>query len=31
MLEYRVHKEKKDSSRFAKEMSQTFKTLHGLV
>jgi len=31
MLEYRLHKEKTDSSRFAKEMSQTFKTLHGLV
>jgi len=31
MLNYRLHKEKTDSSRFAKEMSQTFKTLHGLV
>ena len=28
---YRVHKERKDSTRWAKSMSQTFKTLHGLV
>ncbi|KAG4076151.1 hypothetical protein HA402_011497 [Bradysia odoriphaga] len=31
ILEYNVHKERKDSTRFAKGMSQTFKTLHGLV
>ncbi|CAG2108074.1 unnamed protein product [Medioppia subpectinata] len=31
LLEYNVHKERKDSTRFAKGMSTTFKTLHGLV
>lgn len=31
LLDYNVHKEKSDSTRFAKGMSQTFKTLHGLV
>ena len=31
LLEYNIHKERKDSSRFAKGMSQTFQTLHGLV
>ncbi|XP_050593475.1 protein canopy homolog 3-like [Bombus affinis] len=31
MLEYNIHKEREDSTRFAKGMSQTFKTLHGLV
>lgn len=31
VLDYNVHKERKDSTRFAKGMSQTFKTLHGLV
>ncbi|XP_012271795.1 protein canopy homolog 3 [Orussus abietinus] len=31
ILEYNIHKEREDSSRFAKGMSQTFKTLHGLV
>ncbi|XP_067634836.1 protein canopy 4 [Eurosta solidaginis] len=31
VLEYNLHKERKDSTRFAKGMSQTFKTLHGLV
>ncbi|XP_034841389.1 protein canopy 4 [Maniola hyperantus] len=31
ILEYNIHKERQDSSRFAKGMSQTFKTLHGLV
>lgn len=31
VLEYNVHKERKDSTRFAKGMSQTFQTLHGLV
>lgn len=31
VLEYNIHKERKDSTRFAKGMSQTFKTLHGLV
>ncbi|KAL7638641.1 UNVERIFIED_CONTAM: hypothetical protein RMT77_011213 [Armadillidium vulgare] len=31
MSDYRVHKERKDSTRWAKSMSQTFKTLHGLV
>ncbi|XP_068248402.1 protein canopy 4 [Palaemon carinicauda] len=31
MLDYRIHKERKDSTRFAKKMSQTFQTLHGLV
>lgn len=31
ILDYRMHKERTDTSRFSKEMSQTFKTLHGLV
>ncbi|CAG4921694.1 unnamed protein product [Colias eurytheme] len=31
ILEYNIHKERDDSTRFAKGMSQTFKTLHGLV
>lgn len=31
VLEYNLHKERKGSTRFAKGMSQTFKTLHGLV
>lgn len=31
VLEYNIHKERKDSTRFAKGMSQTFQTLHGLV
>ncbi|XP_053203280.1 protein canopy homolog 4-like [Panonychus citri] len=31
LLEYNIHKERKDSTRFAKGMSQTFQTLHGLV
>lgn len=31
LLEYNVHKERSDSTRFAKGMSQTFQTLHGLV
>jgi len=31
LLNYNVHKERKDSTRFAKGMSTTFKTLHGLV
>ncbi|XP_047996670.1 protein canopy homolog 4 [Leguminivora glycinivorella] len=31
ILEYNMHKEREDSTRFAKGMSQTFKTLHGLV
>nr|XP_014094696.1 protein canopy 4 [Bactrocera oleae] len=31
VLEYNLHKERKDSTRFAKGMSQTFKALHGLV
>lgn len=31
ILAYNVHKERKDSTRFAKGMSQTFQTLHGLV
>lgn len=31
VLAYNVHKERKDSTRFAKGMSQTFQTLHGLV
>lgn len=31
MLEYRIHKERLDSTRWAKKMSQTFETLHGLV
>ncbi|RWS19564.1 Protein canopy 4-like protein, partial [Leptotrombidium deliense] len=28
---YNIHKERKDSTRFAKGMSQTFKVLHNLV
>lgn len=31
LLEYNIHKERKDSTRFAKGMSQTFQALHGLV
>ncbi|KAF7285939.1 hypothetical protein GWI33_008911 [Rhynchophorus ferrugineus] len=31
ILEYNIHKERQDSTRFAKGMSQTFQTLHGLV
>ncbi|CAO1414749.1 unnamed protein product [Diamesa serratosioi] len=31
VLEYNMHKERKDSTRFAKGMSQTFTELHGLV
>ena len=31
LLDYNIHKERKDSSRFAKGMSSTFQTLHGLV
>ncbi|XP_076765907.1 FGF signaling regulator protein canopy b [Xylocopa sonorina] len=31
ILEYNIHKERSDSTRFAKGMSQTFKTLHELV
>ncbi|KAJ1527077.1 hypothetical protein ONE63_008618 [Megalurothrips usitatus] len=31
ILEYNIHKERTDSTRFAKGMSQTFRTLHGLV
>lgn len=31
ILEYNIHKERKDSTRFAKGMSETFSTLHGLV
>ncbi|XP_065218291.1 protein canopy homolog 3 [Planococcus citri] len=31
ILDYNIHKERKDSTRFAKGMSQTFQTLHGLV
>ncbi|XP_075981869.1 FGF signaling regulator protein canopy b [Anticarsia gemmatalis] len=31
ILEYNIHKERQDSTRFAKGMSHTFKTLHGLV
>ncbi|KAK5641212.1 hypothetical protein RI129_009759 [Pyrocoelia pectoralis] len=31
ILEYNIHKEREDSTRFAKGMSQTFETLHGLV
>lgn len=31
ILEYNIHKERQDSTRFAKGMSETFKTLHGLV
>ncbi|CAL1686629.1 unnamed protein product [Lasius platythorax] len=31
ILEYNIHKERTDSTRFAKGMSQTFTTLHNLV
>lgn len=31
ILSYNIHKERDDSTRFAKGMSQTFQTLHGLV
>lgn len=31
LLKYNVHKERTDSTRFAKGQSQTFETLHGLV
>ena len=31
VLQYNIHKERKDSSRFDKGMSETFQTLHGLV
>lgn len=31
LLEYNIHKERKDSTRFAKGTSTTFRTLHGLV
>ena len=31
LLTYNVHKERSDSTRFAKGMSETFRTLHGLV
>jgi hypothetical protein len=31
VLQYNIHKERKDSTRFDKGMSQTFQTLHGLV
>lgn len=31
VLEYNIHKERTDSTRFAKGMSQTFQTLHNLV
>ncbi|XP_074027567.1 FGF signaling regulator protein canopy b [Leptinotarsa decemlineata] len=31
ILNYNIHKERQDSTRFAKGMSQTFQTLHGLV
>lgn len=31
MLDYRIHKEREDSTRWAKKMSQTFQTLHNLV
>lgn len=31
LLQYNLHKERTDSTRFAKGMSQTFQTLHGLV
>ncbi|KAH0946729.1 hypothetical protein HN011_005569 [Eciton burchellii] len=31
ILEYNIHKERKDSTRFARGTSQTFKTLHDLV
>ena len=31
ILEYNVHAERKGSLRYAKGMSETFQTLHGLV
>jgi len=31
LLDYNIHKERKDSTRFAKGMSQTFKVLHDLA
>lgn len=31
ILQYNIHKERSDSTRFAKGMSETFRTLHGLV
>lgn len=31
ILQYNIHKEREDSTRFDKGMSQTFQTLHGLV
>lgn len=31
VLKYNIHKERGDSTRFAKGMSETFSTLHGLV
>lgn len=31
LLEYSIHKERKDSTRFARGTSQTFQTLNGLV
>ena len=31
VLKYNIHKERGDSTRFAKGMSETFQTLHGLV
>lgn len=31
ILQYNIHKERTDSTRFAKGMSQTFQALHGLV
>jgi len=31
IMSYNIHKERKDSTRFAKGQSQTFQTLHGLV
>ncbi|KAE8746024.1 hypothetical protein FOCC_FOCC007282 [Frankliniella occidentalis] len=31
VLQYNIHKERTDSTRFSKGMSQTFRTLHGLV
>ncbi|GIY67718.1 protein canopy homolog 4 [Caerostris extrusa] len=31
LLDYNIHKERKDSTRFAKGMSTTFKVLHDLV
>ena len=31
VMEYKVHKERTDSTRFARGQSQTFSTLHGLV